>query len=848
MLQKICIIILGLFLIPAILYSQKDYSSKQKYEIAKNYKDIAQQKSSAYIEIDSIYYYLTEARKIFFDIGHDSMIFECNQNLLYWYIQQLEFDKALSLIQENQEVAKLNEKWMMRSYFDRANLFGRNNVNDRDSTLFYSRKAYSMALEQKDTIHMLIGAEYMAQSYLMFPDSLFLIPYLYDKSKVLESHDRETKSMFKIFHVDMGVYYLAIGEPLKAILHLEEQSHLEQNNNDIGFTKWALDYLAEAYSRTGQYEKAYKAIEKSVLFASQIADKNKLEAIQKVKYQFDTEQKEKIIYQLEETNELKEKTAARQRMFLWILGIGSLIIIGLLFSLYRNAKERRRADQKLITLQQNITQQQTKLFTNITHEFRTPLTVILGMADKLTDNQKISNMIKRNGEQMLQLVNQLLSLSKADAGVLSTNPIQADIISYLEYIVESHLGLAEQKDIRLIMHSEVEIVSMDFDPNKMNHVISNLLTNAIKYTEAKGKVVLLCDKVDNQLRIRVKDNGIGIAEENQDRIFDRFYQTDHHTYGGTGIGLAFVKEMITIMDGNISLQSSLNKGSEFTILLPITNLAQTNSKLHISQSKEEIIAHESYEDLNEKSNEKIALVVEDNKDVSYYIKSCLAENFKVETVENGAKGFTKAQEIIPDIIISDVMMPVMDGYELCNKLKQHIKTDHIPIILLTAKASQEEKLEGLKHGADAYLTKPFDELELLLRVEKLLELRDKLKIKYQEANLKENQDTQNPFVIQLDKILEKNYSDEQFSVNALAEKVHFSRMQLHRKIRSITNKTTSEYIRDFRLSKAKMLIESTDSTIAEICFTAGFNNPSYFTKLFHTKYGITPSSLKTQKY
>ena len=370
----------------------------------------------------------------------------------------------------------------------------------------------------------------------------------------------------------------------------------------------------------------------------------------------------------------------------------------------------------------------TAFYTNITHEFRTPLTVIMGMTDTINGHDQQKQLIQRNSNNLLQLINQLLDLSKLDEGHTSLKYIQADIIPFLQYLTESFYSLTAEKNIALQFQSEEETLVMDFDETKIQHIINNLLSNAIRFTRNGGEISLKATRMQQEgqyfLEIQVKDNGIGIPAEKLPHIFDRFFQAhEAHTYQnrGTGIGLALAQQLTQLMGGSLSVTSKEGEGSTFYVLLPITNHAKPPDVLLHSPSKKTITPLNSNTD--RPIDQPMVLVIEDNRDVAEYIRLILKNDYQVKLATDGINGTEQAFELIPDIIITDVMMPYKDGYEVTHILKTDPRTSHIPIIILTAKATKEDKLHGLHAGADAYLNKPFNKEELLVRMDNLIRLK-----------------------------------------------------------------------------------------------------------------------------
>ncbi|MDV7139373.1 ATP-binding protein [Maribacter sp. TH_r10] len=516
-----------------------------------------------------------------------------------------------------------------------------------------------------------------------------------------------------------------------------------------------------------------------------------------------------------------------------------------------------------------LNESKTKLYSNITHEFRTPLTVILGMAETLRTNVQNQSfegantsleMIRRNGKNLLQLVNELLDLAKVESGAMELNLVQTDAIPFVKYLSESFHSLAESKKINLTVYSEIDTLEMDIDVNKMASIIANLLSNAIKYTLENGKIIVHLNKIttgDKDLfSIKVQDNGVGLAEEDINHLFDRFYQVDNESspkQPGTGIGLSLVKEFAELMNGTIAVESTLEKGSTFKVLIPITNKAAktVDAKITVESTTKAITPtlKKELSPIKEKeSNLPLVLIIEDNEDVAHYLKTCLKDKYKTLHALNGNVGIQMAYENIPDIIISDVMMPGKDGFEVCATLKSDERTDHIPIILLTAKVTTQDRLTGLTHGADAYLAKPFIKEELFTRLDQLILVRKKLIGKLEKNGLasllKEKvENPQTKFLKEAIKVIHNNLDDGQFGPTQLAKELHFSESQIYRKLKSITDKSTAIFIRSVRLQKAKELIQTTQKTISEIAYEVGFNDPSWFSRAFKEEFGFPPSDI-----
>ncbi|MCB0547753.1 MAG: response regulator [Phaeodactylibacter sp.] len=571
--------------------------------------------------------------------------------------------------------------------------------------------------------------------------------------------------------------------------------------------------------------------------------------------------------------------------------------LGLAYSRRMEARERQQSRfelEKSLLLQEKehaeaqrlkeLDELKSQLYTNITHEFRTPLTVIMGMAEEIKGYDKAQSLIQRNANNMLRLVNQMLALSKIESGQMKLNLIQADIIAYLEYLAESFHSMASTKHIRLAFYSEANEVVMDFDEEKIQYIAYNLLSNAIKYTPDYGKVTFHTrqDEQDGQpfLQIIVQDSGVGIPQEQLPFIFDRFFsgspptfaQTETESPGpegidraishsldgvgdrphSTGIGLALTKELVELMDGAISVESEPGAGSKFMVRLPVTRGAKTGSANLKGQWEPELDVAET-EDNQEAApmngEAPILLLVEDNPDIVVYIRTILEGDYSIYFARNGEEGLALAIERIPDLIISDVMMPKMDGFELCNRLKEDERTSHIPLILLTARTTDEDRVEGLQRGADAYLTKPFHKKELLVRIEKLIEKKQRLR-QYFTNNLtgggapEEEVEKEHAFLKKLRAMVEKDIDDPGLSIAGLCEAANLSHTQVYRKLKALTDQTPSQFIRSIRLNRAMELLNTTSLNVSEVAYAVGFNDPNYFSRTFQQTFGEAPSFVR----
>lgn len=563
----------------------------------------------------------------------------------------------------------------------------------------------------------------------------------------------------------------------------------------------------------------------------------------------------------------------------WAYFLYALALVTLVFSVYRLLKYRwalkieAEMEHAEALRMKELDAAKTRLYTNITHEFRTPLTLILGMAEQIRENperwyREGLSIISRNGKNLLRLVNQMLALNKLESGILPVHMVQSDIVAYLHYLLESFHSMAESKQIELLFRSNLPQLYMDFDPDKLAVIVSNLISNAIKFTPAEGKVELVVDATNmetdsspkDSLLLTISDTGIGIPAEQIAHVFDRFYQVEGSKAAkqeGTGIGLALTKELVKLLGGSIELYSKKGKGTSFRLKLPITRSAATKevigSELAMGIAPGEIeipkeISH-PIAALPKEKKRPLLLLVEDNQDLIHFLQTCLQPAYRLAIAHDGREGIEKAYKFVPDLIVSDVMMPEMDGFELCQQLKQDTRTSHIPIMLLTARADQDSRLQGLEHGADAYLSKPFQKAELLLRIRKLLELRRQLQQHYLAlAGVKEEWLIEFPSLAGLEQeflgrvrsLLEAHLTDPEYSVEQLCRDLGMSKSHLHRKLTALTGMSANRFLRSVRLVKAQTLLANSGLTISEVAYQTGFRDPDYFARTFRKAFGLSP--------
>jgi signal transduction histidine kinase/ligand-binding sensor domain-containing protein/DNA-binding response OmpR family regulator len=536
----------------------------------------------------------------------------------------------------------------------------------------------------------------------------------------------------------------------------------------------------------------------------------------------------------------------------WVLYLLLAFILVYFISRYVSGKIELRKNEEIHNAKM-------QFFTEISHEFRTPLTLIIDPLEKLNSGEQDPQTIKkyyslmlRNARQLLLLINQLLDFRKLEAGKLSLNKENSDFVIFIKAAASAFEARAKEKNIRFYLNFEVEKLEFSFDPTKLNMVINNLLSNAFKYTPNGGTVGITLKSDGTHVCIKVNDNGTGISQEEQSRIFEIFYQSPQNNTNkqGSGIGLALTRELVMLHGGTITVESEMGQGSCFVVILPLidsTQIKSGKSESILSESQPKITEPLASHTGNEFGGKPLVLMVDDNADIREYAGINLKPDFRLEFAEDGSKGYQIARELLPDIIISDVMMPVMDGIEMCRLLKSDERTSHIPVILLTARQSDEAKTEGYETGADAYITKPFNSKVLFARISNLLEQRRRLREFFSNGSALELKKiavnkTDEDFIKKVIKLIEENLEDEDFDIDLLAEKLTMSRSQFYRKIKALTNKTLLEFVTTIRMNKALEYLVSGAYNISETAYKVGFSQPTNFTRTFTRHFGTSPSN------
>lgn len=625
----------------------------------------------------------------------------------------------------------------------------------------------------------------------------------------------------------------------------------------LGVTK----SLAESNRKTGDFEQAVNYYSLSLVLQDSLEARKQKSLALDLEAKYRTQKREQEIALLKSQNELAEQQKRNQRN-LFLGGIGLTSLAGLfLFALYSNRQKTNKKLRELDVAKSNF-------FANISHELRTPLSLIQGPVEQQLEHAELSQedrrnltIAQKNTQQLATLVDQLLDLSKLESGFYKLNVSEAVLSTFLKSLAESFLFNAEKKSQQLQIKISIDEKPYWFDTDILQKVVGNLLGNALKYSPQNAEINFDAEIAQGNLSLSVKNTGASLTKKELQEIFNRFHQI-HTNKRGTGIGLALTKELVGLHKGNIEAKSSANSVS-FHIEIPILEAHYSSEEkvtgpipkafeetypenTHAIEDDSKVFIKESDE------SRDIILIVDDNENLRTYVSSIFDTEFNIITADNGNTGFQKARKQVPDLIITDLMMPEEDGLKLTENCKINDATSHIPILMLTAKAGDENRLTGLETGADAYLTKPFNNKILKQTAKNLLESRRKLQERFSQEVILTPKDISissydERFLESLQDVLDTHLVASDFNSKAFAKTLGMSRMQLHRKLKALTGQTTTEFIRSQRLKMAASLLQKSDINISEIGYQVGFNDHSYFTKCFRETYGTSPSEFSKKQ-
>jgi len=693
-------------------------------------------------------------------------------------------------------------------------------------------------------INNYLGLVHLNYGNLEKAENYFQVSFQFQKKKEYNLEAAQAALQLGKLNIQKGKAGTAIEFLEQAIIYNSEIKNGTINQN-------AHSLLAEAYALQGNYKAAYNNSQISKKITDSIQQAQSAERIKELEGIYQTKTRDREIALLTTQNELTKQQKTNQRNLL--LAIVFLGTIGGLF-LFFQLQNRKKTAKKL----QELDNAKNTFFANISHEFRTPLTLINGPIEDQLASKKLSlsetknlKSALRNTQRLKDLVDQLLALAKLESGNLKLNIQCANIPHFLIVHAQAFSFSCDEKNIKLAVEVPNDDNADWFDQDVLEKILYNLLGNAIKYTPENGFITLGGKRVGNKYEISVINSGNYIPPSQQQKIFERFYQTNTKN-PGTGIGLALTKDLVEIHKGTISVKSEESGTTEFKITLPIYREAFDES-IVFSESKKTERPETFANALNDTKKEivlpedaPVILIIDDSKDIREYVSSIFETTFAVLTASNGKEAFEMALKYIPDIVISDVMMPEEDGFTFTKHLKEQQLTSHIPVILLTAKTQITSKLEAMGIGADAYVTKPFNSQLLKATVENLVENRRKLQQRFAQEVVLRSKDiaissADEKFLDRLQQILDIHITDPSFSVESFGKEMAVSRMQLHRKLKALTGQSASEFLKSQRLKLALNLLKEKKISISEVGYSVGFNDPSYFTKCFKQEFGSAPS-------
>lgn len=630
-----------------------------------------------------------------------------------------------------------------------------------------------------------------------------------------------------VSYINLGVIYYELEEHERGFTYIKKALNNAKKLKNIPLLRLSLQNITQMYEEQEQYDSAYHYQKEWIAFNDTLNASEQKSVIEDLEDAY----KQKQLEQDKKIAELRVDVLNKW-IVIAVLTIAVLLVLTLYFLYKKKAKEELESTK-------------SKFYANLAHEFRTPVSLIKSPAQQILRNSKDkatqdrSAMIIKSADQLLELFNQLLDVSKLEAGKMSINETTCDVVDLTVSFIHQIEPLANEKNVDIIFHTEFDERFLLLDPTVYQKVFLNLLTNALKFSPEQGKITIHLSEEMNEkdsfIKIEVADQGPGINEATLKRLFKRFnHSTAPNNPNGIGLGLALSKELMQIMGGDLTLKKTGQDGSIFKVKLKVKD-----SEVTLSDTA----------DATHKNDSITILLVDDHPALLNHLKQELGSHFNCHTAVNGKEGLEKAIELIPDVIISDIAMPEMDGLELAKSIKENELTEHIPMMLLTAKTAKEIKYSSLAAGVVSYMNKPFDIEEIKHQINSFLKWRTTLKEKY--SVLKDKASFQkgilnhsNSFVQKIIEIIEVHLSDEDFTIEQLTEELCLSRAQVHRKVKAITGISTSALVRNIRLEKALLLLqENNELNINEVAYACGFSSPSYFTKSFVDYFGKKPSEI-----
>lgn len=794
-------------------------------------------------------------------------------NIANIYLAAQRPNEAKSLINKALELEKTikkpNSRHLSNRYGMAAEIYLK--LDEPDMALDYINKALDIDTTANDSLQIMRRMLTLGDIYAATDSTQKALDNYQQAIKMFEKNDDKYNMM--LAYKNLGALYVKKGDKAQAMKWLNKSTDIAKECNAKSVLKENYLLLANIMSDHNPSQAA-KYLSQSNSLADSIYNEATSKLTSYYAMEFQTKEKE---HKIEE----QQSSITVQRLIITaaIIAASSLLVLCIALFVIIMLRSRARKAEK------NAEQLRDRFFTNVTHEFRTPLTVILGEAEELKNEERDEtkkpkyNAIINQGNHLLRLVNQLLNISKVRTAIGSLPWKNGDLAVLVNMIVENMSVYAGRQDTSIEFNHDDSDFNIDFVPEYCRSIFTNLISNAIKFDSPNGHIIVDMSRKKNNVMISISDHGCGINQNDLPHIFDLFYQGDSGKSDlGTGIGLALVKQMTEAMDGKVEVQTQEGEGTTFTISLPakhknreypkwIPKMLSTSAE-DFTEPVQDAVEMANNEILLSSDDKRIALVVEDNSDVATYIQHVLESTFNVIVAHDGQEGLEKAREVIPDIIITDLMMPKVDGLEMCRQLREDELVSHIPIIIVTARDADKDRLEGLSTGADAYLTKPFKRDELTAIADNLLHTRDLLKMKYQVKLIGEEPETAEVapedtietvdttkilssiarkneiFIEKVKGIILKNIAKSELNSALIADAMNLSQRQLNRKVNSVLGVDTASYIRQMRILKAQELLLETEDPVGDIGYNCGFESSSYFSKIFRQHTGLTPSEYR----
>ena len=673
--------------------------------------------------------------------------------------------------------------------------------------------------------------------------------------------------------LSLAEIYIKMGDDATAMQYLDMADRLAHDLHSLEHQSQIARLYYDIYNRKGDTRQALHFYKIYNELGDSVSSEKNIIHMQNMRVRYEHEQHraemESVNQQYRTERTLKRLSFAAGML---VVILAAVIVCFMLYAL--------RARKRKQEVQHQLDEMRLSFFTNITHEFRTPLTVILGYSRMMEEGKvpmgditRVANMVSRQGSRLLSLINQLLDIQKVKSAVGMCDWYRGDVVLFLSNIIESHLNMAHSRGIRLLYAPKQQKAVCDFVPDYAQKVVCNLVTNAIKFSKEGSEVLVSLDVEDDMLQMRVADFGSGISQDDQQRIFEPFYQTESDKKNvGSGVGLALVKQIVSALNGSISLVSKVGEGSVFTVRIPVKApegvevksleslgsvptsilLNAENDVMPETDCSDSISEADDADDDNQSDTRQLVLIVEDNADVAEYMTMLLKTRYRLAIAHDGMKGLEMATQLVPDIIVTDVMMLRMDGYELCQAVKQSDVLNHIPVIIVTAKTTQADKLRGLQLGVDAYIYKPFDAEELAVSVGNLLEKSRMLRERYMQAVAEHQPNAEaalppqdRAFIDRVNTIVDKEMNEGNVTVDTVAVALCMSSAQFRRKLTAVSGTTPAVYIRTRQMQMAQRILDSNaDLPINEVAMKCGFYDVSHFTRTFKLVMGVTPTQYK----